>query len=215
MQESDRVTDLERLLQQIVRNLGMTEPGRIHQPFTVSELMTSIVPYRTTRRALQIETSEDYELALMRLCAGEGGFAQIESEEIGKLFEEEVRSNNPDLSLLRQHDKAALKLNPRRVDQVSARDPHRDFAPRPPVETPPVGVPQRTPSKRPKAVQDATESPPRRCSRCRSDLPSGRVANFCPHCGFDLRRGYCPQCNAELEPEWRHCVSCGHTLPRD
>jgi hypothetical protein len=210
------VTDLERLLQQIVQNLGMMEPARVRQPFTVSELMTSIVPYRTTRRTLQMETSEDYELAIMRLCAGEGGFARIEPEEIGLLFQEEVRSSNPDLSLLRQHDKAALRLNPHSVEQVSTHDPHQAFAPRPPVQPAPSAAASRTtPSKRREPVQDATGAAPTRCGRCRSDLPSGRVANFCPHCGFDLRRGYCPQCNAELEPEWRHCVSCGHSLARD
>jgi hypothetical protein len=152
----------------------------------------------------------------MRLCAGEGGFARIEPEEIGLLFQEEVRSSNPDLSLLRQHDKAALRLNPHSVEQVSTHDPHQAFAPRPPVQHAPSAAASRTtPSKRREPVQDATGAAPTRCGRCRSDLLSGRVANFCPHCGFDLRRGYCPQCNAELEPEWRHCVSCGHSLARD
>jgi predicted amidophosphoribosyltransferase len=40
------------------------------------------------------------------------------------------------------------------------------------------------------------------------------VVNFCPHCGYDVRKGQCPQCNAELEPAWRHCISCGHALNR-
>ena len=208
-------TELERLAQQIVQNLCSSNPARVHQPLTLTELTTSIVPYRTARRALRLETSEEYELAIMRLCAGEGGFACMEQDELGQQFGEELRSSNPDLGLLRQHGNSSLRLNPRRIEQISAGDPHQAYAPRSSVETiPEPRASGKTPAKRRKAVQDAAPLGMARCGRCHTDLPTGRVANFCPHCGYDLRRGYCPQCNSELEPEWRHCVSCGHALRR-
>jgi hypothetical protein len=40
------------------------------------------------------------------------------------------------------------------------------------------------------------------------------VVNFCPQCGQNLTRRQCPHCNTELEPGWKHCVSCGVDLGR-
>jgi hypothetical protein len=201
------MTDLERLVRQIVDNLSAADPARLRQPITLADLRDSIVPYRANRRALQLETSEDYELALMRLCAGEGGFARTDPEGVGKEFADELQSPNPDLTLVQRHEKAALTLDPRALAATINRDPHQAFAPKPAAE-PRVAAPRETK----KAVQDATRASPSQCPRCRAGLPAGRVVNFCPECGYDLRRGYCPQCNAPLEPEWRHCVSCGTTL---
>ena len=202
------MTDLERLIRQIADNLS-GDPTRAGQPLMVAELRDSIVPYRANRKALQLESSEDYELALMQLCAGEGGFARMDAEDIGKQFADELGSPNPDLSLLRQHEKALLTLDARRLHAIMTRDPHRAFAP-----PAPVAIPESTPRPEERLPQVAAPAVPARCSRCRADLPGGRVVNFCPQCGYDQRRGYCPQCNAPLEAQWRHCVSCGTTLQR-
>jgi hypothetical protein len=200
------VTDLERLVRQLVENLSAMDPARLHQPVTLADIRDTIVPYRANRRALKLESSEEYELALMRLCAGEGGFARTESEEIAKEFAGELASPNPDLTLVQRREKAGLRLESRALTQAT-NDPHRAFVPRAPVDR------RKEKARAPKkAVQDATQPSPTRCGRCRADLPVGRVVNFCPQCGYDLRRGYCPQCNTALEPEWRHCVSCGTTL---
>jgi hypothetical protein len=200
------MTDLQRLVRQLVDNLSAIDPARLQQPVTLADIRDTIVPYRVTRRALQLESSEDYELALMRLCAGEGGFARTESEEIAKEFADELASPNPDLALIQRREKAVLRLDVRALSQTT-KDPHRAFAPRSPVDR----RKEKPPAPK-QAVQDATQPSPTRCGRCRTDLPVGRAVNFCPHCGYDLRRGYCPQCNAALEPGWRHCVSCGTTL---
>jgi hypothetical protein len=202
------MTDLERLIRQIADNLS-ADPARARQPLTVAQLRDSIVPYRANRKALQLESSEDYELALMQLCAGEGGFARMEAEKIGQQFAAELGSPNPDLSMLRQHEEALLTLDAGRLHAVMTRDPHRAFAPPAPIE---ISEPPPRPDKPPPQV--ATPAAPTRCGRCRADLPVGRVVNFCPQCGYDQRRGYCPQCNAPLDPQWRHCVSCGTTLQR-
>jgi Double zinc ribbon len=198
---------LERLARQIASNLS-ANPARLRQPFTVAELRDLIVPYRANRKALQFETSEDYELALMQLCAGESGFGRMEAADVGRLFSDEIASPNPDLSLLQQHEKALLILDLRSLQATAVRpDPHQAFAP---PSSPIRG--QNTPRKSRKTPQVATPAPAARCGRCRESLPIGRMANFCPHCGFDLRRGHCPQCNTEVEPGWRHCVSCGTSL---
>jgi double zinc ribbon protein len=200
------MTDLERLVHRIVNNVSASDPARLRRPVTLAELRDTIVPYRANRRALELETSEDYELVLLRFCAGEGGFARMQDREIGKEFADELQSPNPDLALLRRHEDAALNLDDRALQSVVSRDPHHSFAPREAVTAKDVAAKRRTKSP------DAQPTTPAKCLRCRDDLPRGRVVNFCPHCGYDVRKGQCPQCNAELEPAWRHCISCGHTL---
>ena len=204
------MTELERLFRQLVINLSALDPSRLREPLLLREIRDSIIPYRANRRALQLESSEDYELALMALCAGQGGLATSEPESIRLAFAEEIESPNPDLTLLQQHEHVALTLDPGAVARVmTPPDPHESFAPPRSAEPEP-----EVPPKRHRPLQDAIRTQVHQCSRCRGSLPESRSVNFCPHCGFDLRRGYCPQCNAELEPEWRHCVSCGLALPQ-
>lgn len=204
------MTELERLFRQLVVNLSAMDPSRLRTPLPLREVRDTIVPYRANRRSLGLESSEDYELALMSLCAGKGGYANTEPESIRAAFAEEVESPNPDLTLLYQHEHVALTLDPDAVSRiVTPPDPHQGFAPPRVVEPEP-----EPPPKRQRPVQDASRPQPRQCSRCRAGLPENRSVNFCPHCGFDQRRGYCPQCNAELELGWRHCVSCGAVLPQ-
>jgi hypothetical protein len=204
------VNDLERIFHQIVVNLSATEPARLNRPLPLAEIRDSVVPYRANRRALQMESSEDYEIALMRLCAGEGGFARTDPEEAQAEFASELGSPNPDLTLIQRHEKALLSLDEDALARAMDSNPHRAFAPSESVEERPTG----RKSPKPAAVPRTAESESSLCRRCGSTLPVGRVVNFCPQCGENLTRRVCPQCNAKLEAEWRHCVSCGTTLGR-
>ena len=47
------------------------------------------------------------------------------------------------------------------------------------------------------------------CRYCGGSLPPGRQAQFCPHCGQNLTVQRCPACGAELELNWKFCISCG------
>lgn len=205
----DAVTDLERLFRQIVHTLAVTDPARLHQPLPLAEIRDSIVPYRANRRVLQLESSEEYELALMRLGAGEGGFAHTEPAEARTQFASELRSPNPDLTVVQRHEKAVMSLNPQALAKAMNQEPDRSFAPPEPVPTPTKQTPKPVKSA-PAPV--ASDSPIPQCSRCGSQLPAGRKVNYCPQCGHNLARPRCPQCNSEMEPSWRHCVSCGHSL---
>jgi hypothetical protein len=202
------MTDLERLFRQLVNQLRATDPARLRRPLPLAEIRDVILPYRANRRALELETSEDYEIALMRLCAGEGGLARIEPDEAQSEFASELESSNPDLSLLQRQEKALLYLDPDAVARAADANPELRYAPRPVSFEPPVRRATNTPPP------EAAAGAPGECPRCDSPLPVGRVVNFCPQCGEDLRRRYCPQCNTELEPDWKHCVSCGHSLKR-
>src|SRR5919204_3552448 len=94
------MSDLERLFHHIVRTLARTDATRLGRPITLGELRGSIIPYRTHRRALGLDCSEDYELLLMRLAAGEGGLARAEPEEARARLAAEAESPNPDLRVI-------------------------------------------------------------------------------------------------------------------
>lgn len=47
------------------------------------------------------------------------------------------------------------------------------------------------------------------CRYCGGSLPAGRQAQYCPHCGQNLTVQRCPACGAELELNWKFCISCG------
>ena len=203
--------DLERLFRQLVHNLAATDPARLRGPIQVAELRESIVPYRANRRALQIETSEDYELAVMRLCAGETGLARTEPGNVETEFAAETATSNPDLGLLQQHGAASIHLNPDAVARVLDPKPDIRFAPRHSPITPEVKTPRKRSRSKPNAPP-VEPGPPASCNRCGGALPVGRIVNFCPQCGQNLMRRHCPQCNTELEASWKHCVSCGTSV---
>jgi predicted RNA-binding Zn-ribbon protein involved in translation (DUF1610 family) len=201
-------SDLERFFAQLVRNLAAINPARLRQPLTLAEIRESIIPYRANRRALQLESSEDYELIVMRLCAGEGGFAITEPEEAHAEFVNELEGPNPDLTIVERHRKAVLALEPRSV--AKALNPKPELAYAPWEEQVSHAALTR------KAEADAAErlppAPDRtlQCTHCGAGLPVDRPVNYCPKCGQSQLR--CPKCRAELERGWRHCVSCGAAL---
>jgi predicted RNA-binding Zn-ribbon protein involved in translation (DUF1610 family) len=209
-----RLTDLARFFRQLVRNLAATDPARLRRPLPLTEIRDSILPYRANRRALELESSEDYELILMQLCAGEGGFAATQPTDIKALFAAELRSPNPDLGLLQLHEKAEVILEPKRV--ADALDPKPELTFAPPGHLPDVLVdespvstltdleprePSRSASPHPEAAVH--------CSTCGEVLPGHRMVNFCPQCGSSQIRTGCPACGSEVEAGWRHCVTCG------
>jgi hypothetical protein len=211
------VTDLERFFVQLVRNVAAGDRARLEKPMFLVDIRSSILPYRANRRALQLESSEDYELVLMRFCAGEGGFARTGPDEVRDEFVKELASPNPDLTLVQRHENAVIHLDPKAVAKALNPEPEPAYAPRehryqpkdvrPTSDsTPKAGLRERRPavSEQGKAGDKATS-----CTHCGGELPAGRVVKFCPQCGQDLTRTRCSECNTELEPAWRHCVNCG------
>jgi double zinc ribbon protein len=195
------MTDLERLFHQLVSNLAATDPARLHRPLPLADIRETIVPYRANRRTLQLETSEDYELVLMRLCAGEGGFARTEPEETRAEFAAEARSQNPDLTLIQRHENAVVILEPEPLAKALAPSVDLAFAP-PDQRFQPEPVKDPAPSRRP-----AASTP--QCNHCNGELPMARKVKFCPHCGASQALTHCPACHTPLEAGWKHCVSCG------
>ena len=89
------MTDVERFFRRLVSNLAATDPARLRRPVPLDEIFREILPYRANRRALQLDTSEDYELVLLRLCAGEGSLVRTEPEEARARFAQEMQERQP------------------------------------------------------------------------------------------------------------------------
>ncbi len=230
------MTDLERFFYQLVRTLADT-PTRLREPLQLADIRGSIVPYRTHRRALEIDSSEDYEIVVMRLCVGEGGFARTGPDDVRLRFEQELASPNPDLNVLRQFGDAFVSLSPRRVSAVLEQLAQAPAA----TTTAPSQVPEGSPAvtmdvepddepplpspgsvvemldallSPPEALADIpssseTANEPTRCVGCQETLPDGPPVKFCPFCGKSQLPQRCSGCGIELEPAWRFCTTCG------
>jgi hypothetical protein len=219
------VSDLQHFFRQLVANLSASDPTRLYQALPVADLQHVIIPYRTSRRALALESAEDYEVLLLRLCAGEGGLARTDPPDVQALFQSELAGSNPDLALLHVHGDALVSLSGGAVARALALDPDAAYAPPPaPAEEtfgaasthtqPQVEDPEdellfeeRSPAGNDEA--HAADAGGVMCLYCGATLPGGRSVNFCPHCGQSQATLRCPACQAEIELGWRHCVGCG------
>jgi hypothetical protein len=123
------VTDVERFFRRLVSNLAATDPARLRRPVPLDEISQEILPYRANRRALQLDTSEDYEMVLLRLCAGEGSLVRIEPDEAKARFAQEIRSANPDLDVLHTFDNVQVTLRPEPLARALAAEPVDSYAP--------------------------------------------------------------------------------------
>jgi hypothetical protein len=176
---------------------------------SLDEITREIVPYRTNRRALRLDTSEDYELVLLRLCAGEESLVRTEPEEARDRFVRETRSVNPDLEVLHAFEHVQLTLRSEPLARALEAEPEETELPDvealrglPLVE---ASADDELPAPAEVAVEDEIPA----CVYCGGSLPPHRSVNFCPHCGQSQTQILCPECRSEVEPGWRHCVNCG------
>jgi hypothetical protein len=204
------VNDVERLFRRLVEVLAARGEERLLEPIDVAELYHKIIPYRQHRTSLQFDTNQDYEMALLRLLAGEQGLVEVEPPDVAEALAQEVRSVNPDTGAFRAFAQAKARLSARAVKALlDVRAPYA-----PPEETAADPIPLKVAHRaRPVPFQlepSATEpAASETCPQCSQGLPSGRTINFCPHCGGSVKVRECPQCGVQLELDWRHCVACG------
>jgi hypothetical protein len=211
--------DLDRLFERLVSVLADDAPGRLAVPFPAAEVYERLVPYRSNRSILKVATHQDYEMAVLRLLAGERGYASLEPAEVQDALQREAGESNPDTALFRQFPDAILSLNRLAAERFLRGD--RAYAPPPP---PPLAPPPES-AEAADGEEDQSEKPslagaafelaeqsetPRQCPYCGETLPGSRKVNFCPQCGQppsgELR---CPACGVEMDVGWRYCVSCG------
>lgn len=201
--------NIERLHRAIVEAVRQTRGNDLDRPVTVAEIYQTLVPYRAARAAIGFEMNADYEYALLRLLAGEGDLARLEPSEIRESLRMELDSPNPNVSLYRDYANCDVFLAAPGAELEPAEFPvPRNGARFVPIED--DDEPEEDdiePDPLP-IVQKAAASP-HECSFCGGDLPAGRLANFCPHCGSDLSQRPCSTCGEILDPIWRFCINCG------
>ncbi|MEZ4587219.1 MAG: zinc ribbon domain-containing protein [Gemmatimonadales bacterium] len=306
------MTPLARLVSRLVHTVRERDPSGLHRPIAIGELRRAVLPYRTARNVLGLESIEDYELLILRLVAEEDGWARTFPPEAAERCRDELLGANPDLEIVEDLDEVTVQLGagavakvadlaaaapPREKDALpfidtskpaSAEAPAKEpAAPAPPPEPPSAEAPSPTPKqpepdpdesyvlpldpllKRtragspskpaagPAAPPPSKPAPPRpsapvrpidrgaaprppaappsqpvrpvdrppvekaraagsaepasKCVHCGSTLPLGKRVAFCPFCGQQLLAIRCPGCGTEIEPGWRHCISCGHS----
>lgn len=211
---------LERFHGALVEEILARRPEYLHAPFTVAEIYQNLIPYRTHRDRLGIEINGDYEDALIRLLAGDGGFLIIESPPALRALREELASSNPNTGLYREFAAVDVRLNPALVPG-GTRTPMVS-----PTPAEAVSMEDLAPDPRWASADEAAAAPPapsvgsssprtaagadtEACRWCRAELPARVNLNFCPFCGTDVHVVPCPGCGEELDPEWRFCIACG------
>jgi hypothetical protein len=233
------VTEVERFFRRLVSTLAASNPARLQSPLPLDDITGSVLPYRSHRRALELDTVEDYEAVLLRLCAGESDLVWTEPEDARKRFIEESRSGNPDLTVLYAFENVQVSFRPEPLLWALAPDPRADYGPPATAPEPPPFEPEPSPvvpvpepvsvefeppddvldlglARSDAAVEDEAEetgeSPRATCLYCGGSLPTNRTVTFCPYCGQNQTRILCPECRSEVEPGWRYCVNCGATV---
>lgn len=235
MTQTDSANEqLEKFFRRLVANLTALDPGALHRPIPVADVHERLVPYRTHRLALGFDSGEDYEMTVLRLLAGEGGYAQLFPEELREAMAKEAASPNPDTGFFRNFPDATLVLDPDRLQETVAgrRGPGAG-------DRGPAIVPGALPSAEaepdepdgedlPFTLDETTEPEPETepehaprardiagvgtCSYCGGSLPVGRTVLFCPHCGQNVGVVHCPTCGSELDVGWQFCITCGQKV---
>lgn len=217
--------DVERMYRHLVHTIRASFPQYLSQPFEVGELYQSVLPYRLHRRELGLETNQDYELALMELLSGAGGYLVVDDKMRDVLAAERLAAS-PNTARIRDFAQAHVALAPEALYPLEAAAATRTSGsgvtiPRmATARTPaaPAAVPQASEPRASAAATDAMRRPAQpvtvaaagdACAHCKGPLPAGRQISFCPHCGQDLTLVHCPACGSELERGWKFCVICG------
>ena len=211
--------DVGRLFELLINVLAEQHPKKLSSPFEASEPYQKILPYKVHRRALGLDSHQDYEMAVLRFLSGERGYAVVSPAEVRDALIEEIREVDPNPGVLRDYAASKVTLNVEAVRAVL--NPHGAYAP-PGTEFAPPAVPE--PEEQAPPVQTTTEpvaaalersfpapSDERlgTCPHCGAGLP-GRRALYCPFCGGQASMDECAKCGAGLETVWVFCASCGH-----
>src|SRR6266849_626371 len=125
--------ELDRLFGLLV--VALARETRIAIPFPAAEVYERLVPYRSNRSRLNVATHQDYEMTVLRLLAGERGYAQLDPADVRDALRREMGEPSPDTALFRQFPDAQLSLNRLAAERFLRGD--KAYAPPPP---PPLRV---------------------------------------------------------------------------
>src|SRR5437762_9059899 len=124
--------ELDRLFGLLVAALA--RETRVAVPFPAADVYERLVPYRSNRSRLNVATHQDYEMAVLRLLAGERNYVQLEPETVRDAMQREIATINPDPAYFRTFPDAQVMVNGRAAERVMQAD--RAYAPPPSGKTP-------------------------------------------------------------------------------
>lgn len=111
---------LERFHRALIEEIQTQRPEYLTGPFTVAEIYQNLVPYGSHRDRIGVEMNGDYEHALLRLLAGEGGYLVLDSEPALEAIRAECDSGNPNTGLYREFAAVDVRLNQAYLDLSAA-----------------------------------------------------------------------------------------------
>ena len=194
--------ELDRLFHRVVRALAERAPESVHEPIQVAELYQELVPYRQNRSALRFDTQQDYEMAMLRLLAGEREYARVEPAEAQQALVTEAQAACPETGVFREFAAARVYLSPHATQTVLAGA--EAYAP-----------PSKEPPTTPELLEGEAAAESGVCPYCGEALPPNRAVFYCPFCGGNVKGVRCPECRTELEVGWLHCITCGRKMGGD
>lgn len=207
------MTELERFAA-VLLNHWQQESGQPAAPLAVGSLLDRTLPYRTARRELGIDTSEDYEVLVLRLVAGEGGLTHTEPPEAGEMARTTMAAKVPDLDVLRLLRSATVTFTD---DAIAQLEGVRPLPPRPEEPVAPTRVAEAEaappaptpviPLHRPESVVEAAPEP----ESTPVPEPAGPPPAFLTGVAFTPPSQRCWQCEQPLPGgrEVKFCVECG------
>lgn len=219
--------DVTRLFRALVQHLAEHDPRRLSEPFQISELYQSLIPYRLFKNELQFGSIDDYEMAILRLLAGERELVSLDPEDVQEVLRAESEALVPDTGAFRDFAGTRILLKAHAVrnvlDEASAyappgSEPESDslaFADDPE----PVGVdPPPTIAPDPPVVMDSEPiepgpSVPAPEPTSTASSPSAPLNPIVPESGAPLAESRSPALVFEpVEPPVA-CPACHRALP--
>jgi hypothetical protein len=191
----DQQEVVRRFHRVLIREFGSRPPYDLGAPLIVADICHNLVPYETRGEELGVETTSEYEFALLCLLAGEGGYARVGGKSEARRIRKLVDSPDLEEGAYREFLTTDVHLTP--VEDVHL-DPVEDVDLNPVEEE--MELTEETRGNLP-LFED--------CPSCSEALPQEAGVHFCPWCGEDVRRVLCTSCSRELRLNWRFCVECG------
>ncbi len=113
---------IDRIFDRLTRALSAGGPDQLREPFTVAEIIQALVPYRTYRNELGVDTLQDYEHAILDLLAGERGLLICDQDTVA-VIRKELSTPDPDTTLLRRLQTVEVRLGAVRMPAIETVRP--------------------------------------------------------------------------------------------
>jgi hypothetical protein len=172
--------DLDRLYDRLATNIREGFPHLQDRAFQLGDIGEHLVPYRLNRRELGFDSVRQFELALMRLAAGERGYLRADPP-VQDAFRRGLAMPEPDAALLRDHARASVALSTGRpaantpVEALAAAPAPAAAVPTPATE-PAVSAPAQEASREtPSDMFGITPATFDVQSPARGETPAGRT----------------------------------------